>query len=65
MYGIAVAMTVANWTFASSGSAAMCTTVAATSAASITGSAASCPLAWRMPLCMRAVISVAALPMSS
>ncbi len=42
----------------------MCTTVRATSAAAITGSTANSPLAWRIPLRIRSVISVAALPMS-
>lgn len=44
-YGIAVASTVANCTFASSGSSAMCRTVRATSATSITGSGATSPFA--------------------
>ncbi len=42
----------------------MCRTVRATSATSITGSGAISPLAWRAPVCIRSVMSVAALPMS-
>ena len=64
IYGIAVAITVANCTFAPSGRAAIWTTVRATSAASITGSGLVVPSACGTPCCIRAVISVAALPMS-
>ncbi|MBT3150840.1 hypothetical protein HTV45_08060 [Streptomyces sp. CHD11] len=64
MYGIAVARTVANRMFASGGSSAMCRTVRATSATSVTGSGTVCPFAWRTPVSMRRVMSAAALPMS-
>ncbi len=49
---------------ASSGSEAMWTTVRATSRTSMVGSTAVRPSAWRMPVVIRSVISVAALPMS-
>lgn len=64
MNGIFVAITVMNWTLASSGSAAMKTTARATFSTAMVGSGASLPSAWGMPSCMRAVIAVAALPMS-
>ncbi len=42
----------------------MCRTVRATSATSITGSGTTSPFAWSAPVSIRAVMSVAALPMS-
>ena len=50
--------------FASNGSSAMCRTVRATSATSITGSGTTEPSACSAPRCIAAVMSVAALPMS-
>jgi hypothetical protein len=64
MNGMAVAMIVMNWTFVSSGRPAMWTMVDATWAASNVGSARLEPSACGTPEVMRAVISVAALPMS-
>lgn len=67
-YGIPVASTVANRTFASRGGSALCRTVRGTSAksakfaksaTSLTGSRATSPLAWSAPVPIRAVMSVA------
>ena len=57
-------MIVMNCTFESSESPAMNTIALATSCTSMRGSTIICPLAWTIPLAMRSVISVAALPMS-
>src|SRR5215467_5043223 len=64
MNGIFVAIRVMNWTFASSGRLAMCTTALATRSASIIGSARVLPSGCRAPDASIRARSVAALPMS-
>ena len=59
-----MAMTVMVRTLASSGRLAMKRTASATCWTSMRGSTIMEPLAWGTPLTIRAVISVAALPMS-
>ena len=63
-YGIFVAITVMNSTFASSGKLAMCTTARATFSTAIIGSTRMSPSACRMPFFWPAAICVSALPMS-
>src|SRR5206468_7908201 len=62
--GIAVAMTVMNCTFASSGKEAMWSTAATTCSESMVGSGLIVPSACSMPASAARVMSVAALPMS-
>jgi 2-hydroxychromene-2-carboxylate isomerase len=62
--GIAVAITVMNSTLASSGRLAICRTASPTRRTSIRGSGRRLPSACRMPVLIRWVMSVAALPIS-
>src|SRR4051812_1252382 len=64
MYGILVAITVRNWTFASSGRLAMYTIERATWSRSSVGSVAVEPSAWSVPVIIGPAMSVAAFPMS-
>ncbi len=64
MKGIFVAITVMNWTLASSGRDAIYTTARATSAGSIVGSTATVPFACGTPFFILSAIPVDAFPMS-
>jgi len=64
MKGIVVAITVMNWTLASSGRLAIYTTASATCWTFIRGSTIVVPFACGTPCVIRSVISVAAFPIS-